>query len=155
MSELEDAAVHMPKKHAMKNNWTDSCMKKFGEILYAEKNDEDEPAYIFKPKDKMLVTAAAYIDQRCTEILQHIGMCSGPGVLNEYGIMRNYFQNLAQNQRRQVMHYRGDCIKAMVSSMISERMEFQNDVHHIQVKVGRLSYKIVLYENRESKQLWH
>ena len=53
------------------------------------------------------------------------------------------------------MHYRNDCIKSMLSCMISDELEFQTDVQWIQVKVGRLSYKINLNAKKRNKKLWH
>ena len=53
------------------------------------------------------------------------------------------------------MHYRNDCIKSMLSCMISDELVFQTDVQWIQVKVGRLSYKINLNAKKRNKKLWH
>ena len=79
----------------MRNNWTESSIQKLGELLHAEKTDDAKTPYVFHPKDKKLRARAICIDLQCKEILRDIGICSGPKLLNQYGLMRKDFQTLA------------------------------------------------------------
>ena len=55
--------MHIPEKHKLENNWTDSSIEKLNQIFYLALSDDEKAPLIFEPKNKKLVIAAWCIDQ--------------------------------------------------------------------------------------------